>query len=731
MPIEPSGNMGIAAYLLRHIHPRLPCYSLFYPTNYVSSRPMKFYLYILLLLCLIGMATSAQAQRHGGNRGGFSLANLSSSNKEIPDSLLLADSTALKEKRVVGYWLTPTLGERYIAPMDTDRLNTATSQLVEYNALAVGYLANVGSPAQSKIFRDRKEERDFIFADAYDYYITTPTNAYFYDTKIPYTHATYTTGGASQSKMDRLKGVLTLNFGKKINVGAEMDYIYSRGYYDSNGNKLLSYRLFGSYISDRYELNAYLSNFNFINYENGGLTNDQYITNPDELAENQRGTESKSFPVRFSDTWNRVRGKQYFLTHRYNLGFTRELEETDEEGNPKEVFVPVSSIIHTIHYEDNRRRFISNSNGIDTCYTNIYGIDASLNDQTSAWNLRNTFALSLREGFQDWVKFGLTAYVAFEKRRFRLATQVPGLDYSGNGTGQSVPSTLNFPASQVYDEFTTYIGGELAKRQGSLLTYNVRAELGLAGSDAGELRVSGDLQTKFSLFQKDATIRAEGYIKNLTPAFYQRHFHGRYFWWDRELSNVQRMYAGATIDLASTRTRLSGGVESIQNYVYFGSDGQPRQHSGNLQVISLRAKQDIKYRAFGWENEVAYQLSSDKSTLPLPDFSAYSNIYLHFRLAKVLTVQLGANVYYHTAYYAPYYEPATQQFQLQDESNRVKVGNYPLINAYANFHLKQARFFVMAYNLGSKFVDPNYFSLPHYPLDPMVLKMGVSVVFNN
>ena len=52
--------------------------------------------------------------------------------------------------------------------------------------------------------------------------------------------------------MDRLKGVLTMNFGKKINVGGEMDYIYSRGYYNSNGNKLLSYRFFGSYITDRY-----------------------------------------------------------------------------------------------------------------------------------------------------------------------------------------------------------------------------------------------------------------------------------------------------------------------------------------------------------------------------------------------------------------------------------------------------------------------------------------------
>lgn len=698
----------------------------------ISLQPMKYYLYILLFL--IGTAASAHAQGRSGSRGGrggFSLSNLSSSNKEIPDSLLQTDSAALKSKRIIGYRLTPLLGERYIAPMDTNRLNFGNSTLVEANSLAVGYLANVGSPAQTRIFNERKEERDFIFADAYDYYITTPTNAYFYDTKVPYTQVTYTTGGASQNKMDRLKGVLTMNFGKKINVGGEMDYIYSRGYYNSNGNKLLSYRFFGSYITDRYELNAYLSNFNFVNYENGGLTNDQYITNPDDLAENQRNIDSKSYPVRYTDTWNRVRGKQYFLTQRYNLGFTKELEETDEEGNVKEVFIPVSSIIHTIDYEDNRRRFISNDAGIDTCYTHLYGMDASLNDQTSSWNLKNTFALALREGFQDWAKFGLTAFVTFEKRRFRLASQVPGLDYGPDGRGSSEPSTLNFPTSEVYDEFTTYIGGELSKRRGNLLTYNVRGELGLAGSDAGEVRVSGDLQTKFKLFKKDATIKAEGYIKNITPAFYQRHHHGRYYWWDLSLKNVQRIYAGAKINLESTRTQLSGGVESIQNYVFFNGKGLPEQSSKNIQVVSARIKQDIMYRAFGWENEVAYQLSSEKSQLPLPDISAYSNIYLAFKLAKVLTVQIGANVYYNTAYYAPYYEPATQQFQVQEEDKKVKVGNYPLINAYANFHLKQARFFIMAYNLGSKFVDPNYFSLAHYPLDPMVLKMGISVTFNN
>lgn len=692
---------------------------------------MKYCLYILLFL--IGTVTTIQAQRPGGGsrdgKGSFSLSNLSSSKKDIPDSLLRVDSAALKAKRLQGFRLTPLLGQSYLAPMDTNRLNYGNSTLVESKSLAIGYLANLGSPAQTRIFSERKEARDFIFADAYDYYITTPENAYFYDTKIPYTNIMYTTAGSSQNKDEQLKGVMTMNFGKKINVGGELDYIYSRGHYDSNGNKLLSYRLFGSYLSDRYELHAYLSNFNFLNYENGGLTNDKYITNPDDFTDGKRVTDPKAFPVRFTDTWNRVRGKQYFLTHRYNLGFNRELEETDEEGNTKEIFIPVSSIIHTMEYEDNRRHFLSKDAGIDTCYNNrVYGLDAELNDRTSSWTLKNTIAISLREGFQDWVKFGLSAFVNFEKRRFSLPARVPGLDYGPAGSGGQLPETLNFPTTEIYDEFTTYLGAELAKRQGDILTYNIRGELGVVGDDLGEFRAIGELQTKFPLFKKEASIKAEGYIKNVTPAFYQRHNHSRYFWWDEKLKSVQQIYAGAKIDLESTGTQLSAGVESIQNYVYFNAYGLPQQYESNLQVISARLKQDLHYRAFGWENEVAYQLSSKKEVLPLPQISLHSNMYVAVKLAKVLTVQLGAEVYYNTAYYAPYYEPASQQFQVQQ---KVKVGNYPLINAYANLHLKQARFFVMAYNLGSKFVAPNYFSLAHYPLDPMVLKMGIAVTFNN
>lgn len=704
---------------------------------------MKYCLYILILLT--GIVTLAEAQDSGRRPGqsGFSLSNLTRAQQEIPDSLLVSDSLSLDGKRILGYKITPLLGEPYIAPLDTNQLNFANSTLTEGKSIGIGYLANLGSAAQTRIFTERKEARDFIFADAFDYWITTPENAYFYNTKVPYTHIMYNTDFASDNKTDQLKGVLTLNFGKHINIGGEADYIYARGFYNSNGNKLLNYRFFGNYITDRYEMRAHVSNFNFVYHENGGITDDRYITHPDdpEFSSGRQPTDSKGIPVRYSNFFNRVRGKNFFLTHRYNLGFDRTLEETDDEGNEITVFVPVSSIIHTISYEDNRRHAYAsdeNTTVIDSLgYDFRYRPDTiPLEDRASTWRLTNTIGLSLREGFQDWAKFGITAFASFEKRQFKLP-----YFFEERPANEKIPKPKpedkrveqpDYLAMQKYDEFSTYLGAEISKRQGSLLTYNARGELCIVGDDVGEFRLTGNLQTRFPLFKRDAIIKAEGSLKNVTPAFFMRHNSSRYFQWDNsQFSNEREVYVGGVVDLESTRTRLSFGVNNTKNYVFFNSSGLPEQYKNSIQVVTARFKQDFRYRALGWENEVVYQLSGKKEILPLPEITAYSNLYFTFKLAKVLSVQIGADVHYHTEYYAPYYEPGTLQFQLQNKENRVKVGNYPLINAYANFHLKQARFFISAYNLGSKFVDPNYFSLPHYPLNPMVIKAGIAVTFNN
>lgn len=74
----------------------------------------------------------------------------------------------------------------------------------------------------------------------------------------------------------------------------------------------------------------------------------------------------------------------------------------------------------------------------------------------------------------------------------------------------------------------------------------------------------------------------------------------------------------------------------------------------------------------------------------------------------------------------PDYAPAIGQFYLQNPDTRYKLGGYPLINGYINLHLKRTRIFVQMYNLLQRTGEKSYFLAPHYPLNPRILKVGLS-----
>ena len=48
---------------------------------------------------------------------------------------------------------------------------------------------------------------------------------------------------------------------------------------------------------------------------------------------------------------------------------------------------------------------------------------------------------------------------------------------------------------------------------------------------------------------------------------------------------------------------------------------------------------------------------------------------------------------------------------------RLKIGNYPIVNVYANVHIKHTRFFVMMSHINAGQGDKNYFFAPHYPMN--------------
>ena len=146
--------------------------------------------------------------------------------------------------------------------------------------------------------------------------------------------------------------------------------------------------------------------------------------------------------------------------------------------------------------------------------------------------------------------------------------------------------------------------------------------------------------------------------------------------------------------------------------------------------MTLQLEQDFRLGPLNWENQITYQKSSKAEVLPVPDINVYSNLYLRFKIARVLKVDLGADVRYFTKYYAPDYSPAIGQYTVQDNGdNNIKLGGYPIVNVYANMHLKQTRFFVMMSHVNAG--DGEAFLTPHYPINTMVLRFGLSWNFFN
>ena len=399
----------------------------------------------------------------------------------------------------------------------------------------------------------------------------------------------------------------------------------------------------------------------------------------------------------------------------------------------KKEFVPVTSFIHTIQF-DNYRRIYQAYNTPSNYYANNYNVQEylsgdSIYDKTRYYSLKNTFALSLLEGFNKWAKAGLKAFITSDLRHFTLP----------NATG-----------IDSYNEHNLSIGAQLSKTQGKLLHYDAIAETWLTGSDAGQMKLDVNADLNFKLFGDTLTLSANGFLYRLNPIFYYRHFHSRHAWWDNDnLSKIIHSRIQGILNYQKTRTTLRVEIDEIKNYTYFASSYNTvndnrvnhaivvKQNNGLIHLLTASISQDFTFGPINWENMITYQNSSNKIVLPVPALNIYSNLYLRFKIAHVLRCDFGADVRYFTKYYAPDYVPILGQYAIQTNTdtngndNRIEIGNYPVANVYANFHLKHTRFFIMLSHFNAGTGRKNYFFTPHYPLNQSILRFGLSWNFFN
>lgn len=782
-------------------------------------------LVLAVAILLTATASNAVAQIDNRNGNQFDQFNQMSPDGNISQrsSRNMADSLGTDKeipKGIKVWTVDQRFGDRRQAELDTMSYmypNTifTTGLRGEYNTTG-----NLGAPRINRIFINRAEADQFLFTQPYDYIVSPVDQFHFTNTLSPFTNLDYNTAGNRTNGEDHFKAKFAVNAGKRLGVGFNVDYLYGRGFYSNQSTSHFKYLMYGSYIGDRYQAHLIFSTISQKVTENGGITNDEYIKHPESFDDNYATNE---IPTVLERNWNRNNNLHVFLTHRYNLGFSRKVKMSKEEiearkfamasqkenqaqkdleearrkakregrefdekkfkkqtfsGRPdnarvvntsvptdststkapseriaingkaaadslraleakaaqdtmwmKNEYVPVTSFIHTMKFDTYRRIYQAYETPKDF-YADTFNPAGnypgdSIYDKTTHYRVQNTFAISLLEGFNKWAKAGLKAFVTSDLRHFTLPTETE--------------------IAKAYNEHNLSIGGQLIKSQGKTLHYDATLETWLTGKDAGQMKIDADADVNFALFGDTVRLQASGFFHRLNPTFYYRHYHSKHFWWDNDdMSKIIHTRIEGKFGYEKTKTTVRVAFDNIKNHTFFamgynvtddfgrtGNTLSVVQKSGAISLLTLELQQKLKLGPLHWDNVITYQKSSDDMALPVPDLNIYTNLFLRFKIARVLKCDFGADARFFTKYYAPDYSPALGQYAVQTGENRTEVGNYPIVNVYANFHLQRTRFFVMMSHINAGQGKPDYFLAPHYPLNQRIFRFGVSWNFYN
>lgn len=653
------------------------------------------------------------AQQRPVGRG----ADASRSFSETPNK----DGTASSKKEVepgIKLWRINGYG----AFNDSIKLDTLLDYYHIYNpafkdAVTVSDVGNYATPYQNNDFFSRKSNVDFYFLRSREAYLLTPQTVQYYNTRTPYTLLDFSQSEHRTRKNETRFNVLhTQNVKPWWNFTFRYDQARSAGQYKNQETKNNFVTLYSSYDKDRLSIHGGFISNSILNNENGGLDKDA-----DLLGE----PDTDFLDVNLTSVRSEFGSTYFFTTGEYRLGRFNEIvveteeESDDEEEEPQTIreFKPFAGISYSFELQKHKKDYIDEEDPTNTFFPDAYYGEDYTKDSIRFFQLRNVIQLKQYENLERKTSFG---------KRVFLGQEFVKVGSPGEISGNFIPIFGDY-SYRTKRYSNVYAGGGIFREAGKFWTWNFDGRIFLIGRNAGQTELNGTISKPLSFFGDSlASFRVKGSIENRVPDYFQEEFYSNRIQWDVDLKMEQRMTVNGTLEIPKRKLELNANYAIVNNFIYNNTEGVPTQFGGQLLVLSAYADKDFNYRNLHFRTRLLWQKPSNGDILHLPDFSGFVSAYYKFVISKVLFTQIGLDVRYNTAYYADAYHPATGFFHLQNET---KIGDFPYIDAHANLRLKRTRFFFKMMNIGTSFINKEYYTIPGYPMNRMTFRMGVAWAF--
>ncbi|MBR3075887.1 MAG: hypothetical protein IKH11_09090, partial [Bacteroidales bacterium] len=457
--------------------------------------------------------------------------------------------------------------------------------------------------------------------------------------------------------------------------------------------------------------------------ENGGITDNSWIRDTT--------VEPREIPVMLKGATSKITKNTWYLNQQYRIPFTfieklikkkedaassedqeKGKESKDEDAEETEAAeetinrdITTAFIGHSSEWSTYTRNYADNITTPEgrRYYNDAFYFGAASADSLRTMKLDNKVFLRL----QPWGSEGI----------------VSKLDVgAGDMLRHYFDSTTLRPLNHVENTFYVYAGaqGQLSK----YLSWDAKAKFNALGYCIGDTEVEANAGFNFYPFRRarksPVSINAHFETTLLTPDYYQRMLNTNHFRWENDFSKISTTKIKGGIHIPHWRFDAELGYALLSNNIYYDTLGIVRQNVTPMSVISASIRKDFKAGPMHFDNRILLQYSSAQDIVPVPLAAVNLRWYAEFVVQRdeskkfnVMVMQIGANGYWNTSWYAPAWVPALGVFRNQ---NQTLYNNGPYFDLFLNVQWKRCSIFLKYQNFGRGWPmrTKDYFTADHY-----------------
>ena len=627
----------------------------------------------------------------------------------ILDTYALPDS--LHYKRLVSWTMDPDFGKVTSAGVPDTTFNY---RFHDYPFLRrdvnATWLGVAGSPVLSYNWFQRRSDEGVEFYDAQESWSYSHRTLPHWNTKVPYTELGYfgTLFAGDEKESDNLHIFTSQNITPALNVSLLFDRYGGGGILPEEETVNKTTVVQANYLGKRYTMHAgYIYNM-VSRHENGGITDVTWIQDTT--------VDGRDIKVVMNNARSKIKKNTVFLDQQLRIPFNfinniRARRDSTYTFDAEDENITTAFIGHSSEFSTYTRKYtdaIGNETGA-AFYNDVFRYGTASADSMRVMRLDNKVYLRLQpwssEGFVSKLDVGIGDYLK-----------------------QYFDSTSVRPTNHVENSMYLYAGAEGQLRGNAF--WNAKAHYVLLGHDFGDFDVEANAEFRFYPFRRarksPVSLSAHFDTELREPTYYQQHVNANHYSWDNAFGKISTTRIQGRIEIPHWKMSADVGYALLGNNLYYDTQGIIRQNGTPMSVLSASLRKEFVLGPVHLDHRALLQVSSNPEVLPLPTAAFNFRYYLQFVVQRdeqrrnVMVMQVGADAYANTPWYAPAWNPNLGVFHNQDQR---QYTNGPYFDVFVNVQWKRACVFIKYQNAagGWPLLHRDYFSADRY----IVTKSGM------